>query len=191
MKPIGKASGRPQEVRIIAGKHRGRKIPVADRAGLRPSPNRVRETLFNWLQFEISGMHILDAFAGTGALGLEALSRGAGSVLFMETNSETASAIQALLTVWHEPHARVQRSDAQTAKPTAAYDLIFIDPPFDLNIHQAMLDKFAAPAWLKPHGKIYLESRLPLENYQLPEGFAIYKSAKAASIHFGLIGKTA
>ena len=117
------------KIRIIGGKHRGRRIMIPDRDGLRPSPDRVRETLFNWLQWEIAGAHVLDAFAGSGALGLEALSRGAASVLFADNDTDGVARLRALLAEWHEAHARVQAGDVFLLSPSAArYDLIFLDP---------------------------------------------------------------
>lgn len=180
---------KPHQIRIIAGKHRGRKIPVADRAGLRPSPNRVRETLYNWLQFEIAGGYVLDAFAGSGALGLEALSRGAASVLFCDKQGENVSDLRDILQTWKETHARVMQTDVLSLVPQTAYDLILLDPPFDQSLHQQCIDKFTHSAWLKPHGKIYLESHQPLSAYTLAQGFDWIKQAKAGQVHYGLIGR--
>ena len=108
------------KIRIIGGKHRGRRIMIPDREGLRPSPDRVRETLFNWLQWEIAGAHVLDAFAGSGALGLEALSRGAASVLFADNDADSVARLRDLLAEWKEPHARVQAGDVFRLQPSAA-----------------------------------------------------------------------
>lgn len=186
-----KNSAPPQEIRIIAGKHRGRKIPVLTLDGLRPSPNRVRETLFNWLQFEISGMHVLDAFAGSGALGLEALSRGADSALFLDRNPSALTNIQTCLSQWRETHARTQCGDALSiSASTTRYDLIFLDPPFADNLHHAVLTKFAQDNWLKPHGKLYLEYPSNLE-LTLPEGWHWAKHSHAGQIRFGLLERSA
>lgn len=183
-----KAAPQQTKIRIIAGKHRGRGIIVPDKPGLRPSPNRVRETLFNWLQFEIAGAAVLDAFAGSGALGLEALSRGAGSVLFCDQDADATDAIRTLLHDWKETHARVTRNDATRLNANATrYDLIFLDPPFALNAHQAMLAKFCRPEWLKPHGRIYLELPFAHAQLSLPEGASWQKTARAGAVHYGLI----
>lgn len=175
-------------IRVIAGKHRGRKVSVHDQPGLRPTPNRVRETLFNWLQFEIAGATILDAFSGTGVMGLEALSRGADSVLFTDNNPELIEEIRATLLSWRETHARVQVCDVLDLRPMAyAYDMIFLDPPFALELQQAAVDKFASAAWLKPYGKIFVEMPFKHADITLPQGFTWHKTAKAGSVYYGLI----
>lgn len=180
----------PNQLRIIAGNHRGRKIPVPDRLGLRPSPNRVRETVFNWLQFELSGAHILDAFAGSGAMGLEALSRGAQSVLFCDVDSVAINSIQDVLAKWHEKHACTMRLDVLNLTATATkYDCIFLDPPFTAQLHEKAITKFASDNWLKPHGKIYIESPEPLEKLSIPDGWIWFKSSKAGQIKFGLLAR--
>ena len=145
------------KIRIIGGKHRGRRIAVPEREGLRPTPDRVRETVFNWLQWEIGGAYVLDAFAGSGALGLEALSRGAASVLFVEREADAVARLRALLTEWQEPHARVQQGDALRLAPSTRYDVIFLDPPFADGVHEQALSHFLHDGWLKPHGKVYVE----------------------------------
>lgn len=179
----------PQCIHIIAGRHRGRKIAVDDRPELRPSPNRVRETVFNWLQFELAGSYVLDAFAGTGAMGLEALSRGAQSALFCETHAHSVQQLRAILQEWKEPHARVLAGDVLVLEANVRYDVIFLDPPFSQNIHQKLVHKFAQDAWLKPHGKIYLEANFPLENIELPPQYFWHKRSKAGKVYFGLIAK--
>ncbi|MDO4643276.1 MAG: 16S rRNA (guanine(966)-N(2))-methyltransferase RsmD [Cardiobacteriaceae bacterium] len=176
------------KIRIIGGIHRGRRITVPDHEGLRPSPDRVRETLFNWLQWEISGAHILDAFAGSGALGLEALSRGADSVYFIDNSMESVSNLRTILSTWKETHARVQQSDAFRIPPSPTrYDLIFLDPPFAQALHTKAINHFANPQWLKPHGKIYLEMPFPHHELPLPPHWKWHKQSKAGRIYFGLI----
>ncbi|UJF24753.1 16S rRNA (guanine(966)-N(2))-methyltransferase RsmD [Suttonella sp. R2A3] len=178
-------------VRIIAGKHRGRKIPVLDRPGLRPSPDRVRETTFNWLQFDLPGAHVLDAFAGSGAMGLESLSRGAASAVFVDKDAENITQINELLQSWHESHARAQTADVLTlAQPRTPYDVIFIDPPFADNLHQQALNQFSHPAWLKPHGMIYIELPERPDSLDLPQGFNWHRKQRAGSLYFGLIKRT-
>lgn len=177
-------------IRIIAGRHRGHKLTVIDHPRLRPSPNRVRETVGNWLQFELPGANLLDAFAGTGAMGLEALSRGAASVLFNDTSAASAKRIRATLCAWKEAHGRVLVGDALSLSPPAVrYDIIFLDPPFTLCLHQAALDKFATEKWLKPRGKLYLEMPFSANEPLLPAGWRWLKSSRAGQVHFGLIGR--
>ncbi len=180
------------KIRIIAGKHKGRRIEVLDSPGLRPSPDRVRETLFNWLQFLLPGAHVLDAFAGSGVLGLEALSRQAGSVVFFEKDSMVANRIRDTLTLWRESHARVQVVDTLSIAPgNHPFDIIFIDPPFAENLHKAAIDKFIDQAWLKPQGLLYVEMPQSLERITLPVGIDWYKRSKAGRLHFGLLQRVA
>lgn len=175
-------------LRIIAGRHRGRKIPVLDRPGLRPTPDRVRETVFNWLQFDLPGAHVLDAFAGSGAMGLESLSRGAASVVFIDRDAQSIAQINTLLQEWHEPHARTQTGDILTfAPPRTAYDIIFIDPPFAEHLHQQALEQLTQSGWLTPHGLIYMELPERHESLTLPDGFIWHKQRRAGALYFGLI----
>lgn len=176
------------KIRIIGGKHRGRRIMIPDREGLRPSPDRVRETLFNWLQWEIAGAHVLDAFAGSGALGLEALSRGAASVLFADSDADSVARLRDLLAAWKEPHARVQAGDVFRLQPSAArYDLIFLDPPFAADLHAQAVSHFVNDKWLKTHGKVYVEMPFPLEELALPLGWVWHRQGRAGRVFFGLL----
>ena len=176
------------KIRIIGGKHRGRRIVIPDREGLRPSPDRVRETLFNWLQWEIAGAHVLDAFAGSGALGLEALSRGAASVLFADNDTDGVARLRALLAEWHEAHARVQAGDVFLLSPSAArYDLIFLDPPFAAGLHAQAVTHFVNDRWLKEQGKVYLEMPFPHEDLHVPPGWVWHRQGRAGRVFFGLL----
>lgn len=180
---------REHKIRIIAGKHRGRRIIVPDVEGLRPSPDRVRETVFNWLQFDLPGAAVLDAFAGSGAMGLEALSRGASSVLFIDRNPTAIAQLRERLQEWREPHAHVRQGDALSlSESTTRYDLIFLDPPFAADLHQQALDKFCTPRWLKAHGLIYIEQSAGSTPLQLPPGYVWRKHSHAGRLQFGLIG---
>ena len=176
------------KIRIIGGKHRGRRIMIPDRDGLRPSPDRVRETLFNWLQWEIAGAHVLDAFAGSGALGLEALSRGAASVLFADNDADGVARLRALLAEWHEAHARVQAGDVFLLSPSAArYDLIFLDPSFAAGLHAQAVAHFVNERWLKEQGKVYLEMPFPHEDLHVPPGWVWHRQGRAGRVFFGLL----
>ena len=179
------------KIRIIGGKHRGRRIAVPEREGLRPTPDRVRETVFNWLQWEIGGAYVLDAFAGSGALGLEALSRGAASVLFVEREADAVARLRALLTEWQEPHARVQQGDALRLAPSARYDVIFLDPPFADGVHEQALSHFLHDGWLKPHGKVYVEIPFKHGDLPLPAGWDWHKQGRAGRVYFGLLQREA
>lgn len=177
------------KVRIIAGKHRGRKVEVLTRNGLRPTPNRVRETVFNWLQFEIAQANVLDACAGSGAMGLEALSRGAQSVLFCEIDGAACQAIRKTLETWRETHARVQQIDILRLQSHTPFDLIILDPPFDAHLYETLIQKFTQAKWIKAHGKIYLELPFAHEELTLPQGWQWVKRSRAGHIYFGLIQK--
>ena len=148
-------------VRIIGGQWRGRRITVLDRQGLRPTTDRVREQLFNWLMNEVVGARCLDLFAGSGALGLECLSRGAASVDFVESDPQIAQQLNANLVKLDAQHnSRVHVSQAQTFVATASspYDLIFIDPPFAANLIQPILKALSHANCYSQGTLIYLES---------------------------------
>jgi 16S rRNA (guanine966-N2)-methyltransferase len=149
----------PNQVRIIGGVWKRTPLPVADRPGLRPTPDRVRETLFNWLGQDLSGWRCVDAFAGTGALGLEAASRGAADVLLVEAEGALVDQLQAIVKKLDAQNVRVRRGNALgvlAALPAAGADLVFLDPPFDANLFDRALAA-ARPA-VREGGFIYLEA---------------------------------
>jgi 16S rRNA (guanine966-N2)-methyltransferase len=149
----------PNQVRIIGGAWKRTPLPVADRPGLRPTPDRVRETLFNWLGQDLSGWRCVDAFAGTGALGLEAASRGAADVLLVEAEGALVDQLQAIVKKLDAQNVRVRRGNALgvlAALPAAGTDLVFLDPPFDANLFDRALAA-ARPA-LREGGFVYLEA---------------------------------
>ena len=146
-------------VRIIGGHWRGTRLPVADAAGLRPSSDRVRETLFNWLQPILPGARVLDLFAGSGALGLEALSRGAREALLVERDPRLAASLQGTIERLHaQDRAHVARADALSllrAPVQGRFDLVFLDPPFAASLWQDVLALL--PPWLADDAWLYLE----------------------------------
>src|SRR3954452_15703795 len=149
----------PNQVRIIGGQWKRTLLPVADRPGLRPTPDRVRETLFNWLGQDLTGWRCVDAFAGTGALGLEAASRGAADVLLEEAEGALVDQLRALTKKLDARNVRVQRGNALTvlaALPPAGVDLVFLDPPFDAGLFDKALAA-ARPA-LAEQAFVYLEA---------------------------------
>lgn len=182
------------EVRIIGGKWRSRKIAVPDMNGLRPTPDSVRETVFNWLQHDVAGAVCLDLFSGTGAMAFEALSRGASQVWLVEqAKSVCKHLFEATQKLQIErdaykiiPEDVVQwLKHAQVEKP---FDLVFIDPPY----HHDWLEKvlpllFSHPALLKPDALIYIESEKMLSSELLPEGAQILKHKKAGMVHYFLV----
>ncbi len=149
----------PNQVRIIGGLWKRTPLPVADRPGLRPTPDRVRETLFNWLGQDLTGWHCVDAFAGTGALGLEAASRGAADVLLVEADGALVDQLRAIAKKLDAAGVRVQRGNGLSVLaglPAASVDLVFLDPPFDADLFDKALAA-ARPA-LRPQGFAYLEA---------------------------------
>lgn len=149
------------QVRIIAGRHRGRRLHFVPGPGLRPTPDRVRETLFNWLQGETRGARCLDLFAGSGALGLEALSRGADFLLAVEHNRAAAQRLRDNIALLHEQAAaRVVQADALRllkAPPDEPFDIAFLDPPFAAGLLSEACRLLEQNHWLKPHAIVYLE----------------------------------
>ena len=185
----GNASAKPSQVRIIGGKHRGRKMPVADAPGLRPTPDRVRETLFNWLGQNLGGLRCLDLFAGSGALGFEALSRGAASVVLVEHSPRVAKALLAAADLLGDPALRVVCVDAQAyllrrdLAEGEKLDLVFLDPPYG----QGWLDRIIMP--LLPHlaanARLYMESEKPLPEHPAL-GLSCIRQGKAGQVHYHL-----
>jgi 16S rRNA (guanine966-N2)-methyltransferase len=150
----------PGSVRIIGGRWRGTRLPVADAPGLRPTSDRARETLFNWLQPMLPGARVLDLFAGSGALGLEALSRGAREALLVEREPRLAESLQTTIERLRAGDAaKLVRADALTflrAPSHGRFDLVFLDPPFDQDLWRATLALL--PPWLADNAWLYLES---------------------------------
>jgi 16S rRNA (guanine966-N2)-methyltransferase len=167
----------PGHVRVIAGSLRGSKLPVADLPGLRPTGDRARETLFNWLQHEIAGRQVLDAFAGSGALGFEAASRGAAGVLLLERDARLAASLRETATRLHADAIRVECADALGwlgREPQARFDVAFLDPPFDAKLHAAAA--LALGPWLAPRAWVYVELAKAAE-FAPPEGWALHRES--------------
>ena len=178
------------QLRIIAGKWKRRPIPVQDLRGLRPTPDRVRETLFNWLGQRLDGWRCLDLFAGTGALGLEAASRGAVQVVFVESDALAAHAIaQWINRVGGAPECQIVRAKAQEWCPAAApggFDLIFMDPPFGEGMVGRMIPM--AARLLAPTGLMYVESEVPLDADEIAaHGLSEFRADKAGAVHYHLL----
>lgn len=148
---------RSNQVRIIAGQYRRRLLHFPDRPGLRPTPDRVRETLFNWLGQDLAGLRCLDLYAGSGALGLEAASRGAAEVVLVERDAAVAAALRANAELLGAGQVRVVREDglAYLHRDATRYDVIFLDPPFDADLLGPSLAE--AATHLAPGGRIYAE----------------------------------
>ena len=170
-------------IRVIGGRLRGRRLAVPRGWALRPTPNRVRETLFNWLQNEITGARCLDLFAGTGALGIEALSRGAAAVTFVESDARIAAELRLQLERLHlTAPVMCTAADRFLAATSDRFDIIFADPPFDMDAAPVCR---AAAALLGSGGALYCErdvgDRLP----ELEQASWI-RDARAGAVRFGL-----
>ena len=175
-----------RELRIIAGRWRGRRWRFPD-TSLRPTPDRVRETLFNWLQQRVAGCRCLDLFAGSGALGLEALSRGAAQVQFVESDARAARALTALLQEWGAEGAGVFRGDALDwlhGEPRH-FDLVFLDPPFDSGLLAPACAQLGAGGWLAPGARVYVESPKDAV-WSVPAGWEALKSGSAGAVSYHL-----
>ncbi len=176
----------PGSVRIIAGHLRGSKLAVADRPGLRPSSDRVRETLFNWLQSVTPGARVLDLFAGTGALGFEAASRGAAGVLMVERDPVLAEALRANAGRLKVGQARIEVADALAwlqRPPTEAFDLVLLDPPFDANLWEPAFSRLGP--WLAPGAWIYVESPVKKQP-TTPAGWRLHREGQTREVRFAL-----
>lgn len=175
-------------LRIIAGNWRGRKLSFLDREGLRPTPDRVRETLFNWLQADIAGSRCLDLFAGSGALGFEAASRGARSVVMLDDDTLTVNQLRDNIDRLQAEQVKATCTDAVNFLQSAGqvFDIVFIDPPYqsDLLVHCAAL--LEQKHWLANHAKIYLECDVHDELADLPENWHCQRRKKAGQVAYQL-----
>lgn len=177
---------RPGRVRIIGGSLRNSRLDVPELAGLRPTPERVRETLFNWLAPTIEGACCLDLCAGTGALGIEALSRGAHSVQFVERDARAARALGDNLARL-KLAATVANLDAAIflGKGAHAHDLVFLDPPFALALWDGLSGQLEQGGWLTPHALIYVESARTA-TLSLPASWQLHRHGETAEVRFAL-----
>jgi 16S rRNA (guanine966-N2)-methyltransferase len=181
------------EVRIIGGEWRRTKLPVALKPGLRPTPDRVRETLFNWLGQSLHGWRCVDPFAGTGALGFEAASRGAAHVQLCESDAFLVAQLNTQVSRLNATHVQVSRSDGlaylKQLSP-ASVDVIFIDPPFDGVLFEPALQ--AASKAVKADGFVYLEAPSVWTEAQLvPMGLEVHRHMKAGAVHAHLLRRIA
>lgn len=175
-------------VRIIAGEWRSRKLPVADVPGLRPSTDRVRETVFNWLQHAVIQAECLDLFAGTGAFGFEAASRGAKEVTMLEINTQALSGLKQSVELLKTNKIRVQHGDALKwlSMTTQAFDIIFVDPPFDKNLSSQTLKALNDSACLKSGSLIYLEEAKQAIKTVIPDNMEMLKEGKTSHVRYAL-----
>ncbi len=183
----------PHQIRIVGGIWKRTRLDVADRPGLRPTPDRVRETLFNWLGQDLTGWRCVDAFAGTGALGLEAASRGAADVLLVEADAFLVKQLHGVVQRLGAKGVRVQRGNALSllaGLPRASIDLVFVDPPFDAGVFDQALAA-AVPA-LTPQGWLYLEAPAAWgEEALAAHGLQLQRHLKAGAVHAHLLRRAA
>ncbi len=178
---------RAQQVRIIGGLHRSRLIRFPDKPGLRPTPDRVRETLFNWLGQDLAGRHVLDLFAGSGALGLEAASRGASTVVLVERDGAVAESLRENVRALSLATAQVVRMDALEFLRTdqRVFDVVFADPPYADADPQGLAARISSH--LSPEGLAYLEAPSPIADLA---GWHVLRRLKAGNVHAHLLQKT-
>lgn len=185
------ARAAPGEVRIIGGQWKRTRLPVAGTEGLRPTPDRVRETLFNWLGQDLAGWRCLDAFAGTGALGFEAASRGAAAVQLVESEPSLVAQLERLRERLQASGVRVQRGDGVLAlrqSAPASLDAVFLDPPFGSALFAPALE--AAARALAPQGFIYLEAPERWSDAALDAlGLVLHRHLRAGAVHAHLLQK--
>jgi len=176
-------------LRIIGGRWRSRRIHFPTVDGLRPTTDRVRETVFNWLQQDIVGARCLDLFAGSGALGLEALSRGAAHCVFVERQRAVVKYLHDTLRTLEEGHAQVLAMDARRFLRESApepFDVVFLDPPFDADCLPEICRTLEQGGWLAPQACIYLEASSRTGALELPLEWTLTKSERAGAVGYHL-----
>jgi 16S rRNA (guanine966-N2)-methyltransferase len=182
-----------QVIRIIGGRWRGRHLSVPALPGLRPSPDRVRETLFNWLQGLIDGARCLDLYAGSGALGLEAASRGAAQVVLVDRSPEACAGLrQRVRELQGEQGLEVVQMSAEAYLSTASepFDLVFLDPPYRQDLLAPTCAELQRRGLVKPGSRVYLEAESELGRPVLPSGWRLLRSKQAGAVgyHLALCG---
>lgn len=175
-------------LRIIGGDWRGRRIRFPGEGGIRPTPDRVRETLFNWLMDKVRGSRCLDLFAGSGALGLEALSRGAAHVTFVERDRENAARLRETAALLAPGRATVVEADALAwlngrAEP---YDIVFLDPPFTAGVLTEAMQRLEARGALAPGACIYIEMPASPGLPELPVSWKMHRTGRAGAVGYHL-----
>jgi 16S rRNA (guanine966-N2)-methyltransferase len=179
-----KRTAKAGKIRIIGGEYRGRRIRVPERADLRPTPDRVRETLFNWLGQTLEGKHCLDLFAGSGALGFEAASRGAARVVMVENDRQVFAALKDSLALIAAKQVELVLGDAldYLARTTERFDVVFLDPPFRQNALPAALERL--PQRLAPGARVYVEAPEALDASQ---SWRELKRSRAGQVSYQLL----
>ncbi len=186
----GKSSGADRtvanRVRIIGGQWRARRVTFAPAAGLRPTPDRVRETVFNWLAPRLEGAAVLDLFAGSGAFGLEALSRGAASAVLVDSSREVVTTLQEQGALLGAQGLQVVQSDVGAYLRTAPtrFDVVFVDPPYGRGLLPGCCAALQQGGWLAPGAAVYLEAEAGFDPQPLPAGWELIRSKQAGQVGY-------
>jgi 16S rRNA (guanine966-N2)-methyltransferase len=184
---------RPRTLRIIGGAWRGRRLRFPPSEDIRPTPDRVRETLFNWLAARVPGSSCLDLFAGSGALGLEALSRGAARLVFVESDPSAAGGIAARLDEWGAHGGRVENVDARRfleRAPAESFDIVFLDPPFASGLLRETCGRLEQGGWLAREALIYIECPADRElEDTVPRGWTALRAKRAGEVGYHLYSR--
>lgn len=181
------------ELRIIGGVWRSRKLTFPDAGGVRPTPARTRETLFNWLNFHLAGSHCLDLFAGSGALGLEALSRGAADATLVDHTPALAKALKDNLQLLNSTQGQVvcQSVDQFLARPAGqAFDIIFLDPPFRQGWLEKLFPLIASNGWVRPGSWVYVEHESEIATPAVPAQWQLHRQKTAGQVAYNLFRTT-
>jgi 16S rRNA (guanine966-N2)-methyltransferase len=185
---MNRRSGHANQVRVIAGQWRGRRLEFPDLPGLRPTPDRVRETLFDWLAPVLPGARCLDLFAGSGALGIEALSRGAAEAVLVEPQPLAVRALRENLARLKAENARVEMADALVwlRQPATPFEIVLLDPPFGQGLLEPVCALLERNGWLADAAWIYLEAETALERLPLPARWTPYREKIAGAVSYRL-----
>ncbi len=188
-KPVHNVHNGVNQLRIIGGEWRSRRLSFPDAPGLRPTPDRVRETLFNWLAPYVAGAKVLDPFAGSGALFLEALSRGAAMGQALDSSNIAVSSLREHLGTLRCSVGQVQTADALRyleTQPAIAFDLVFLDPPFNQNLLPATCTLLEERQWLADEAWVYTESEAPPSSLGLPGNWRLHREQKSGRVYYAL-----
>lgn len=188
-KSAGKKKSQTGQLRIVAGNWRSRLLQIADLPGLRPTSSRIRETLFNWLAPRVHGSRCLDLCAGTGALGIEALSRGAASAVFVEKSRAAARVLVDNLAILDARNASVEVTDAReylAESAAAQFDIVFIDPPFAAGLHDELCRLLVEKGWLADNASVYIEFGKDRTPPCLPQAWRVLKNKSAGNVRYVL-----
>ncbi|GHA10099.1 ribosomal RNA small subunit methyltransferase D [Arenicella chitinivorans] len=185
-----KQANKSSRIRIIAGQWRGRRLPVLTHEGLRPTTDRVRETLFNWLMHDLAGARCLDLFAGSGVLGLEALSRGAEHAVFVESDKRVAAQLVSnLRELSAQQRGQVQCMDALVylrSRPATPLDVVFVDPPYQSQLLEQVIQLLHDNGWLSERAVVYLERSARDALVKVPETWTLHREGRAGQVAYRL-----